>query len=114
MARKLTTAAELRAFANELREIAGDLDRCAAKVDDTPGMKGVFIHSHTILNNNFPELHNWSASIEKDVKSQSRATLAGVKSQAEKDMARAETAMKSQEAVTKKSDRKGRKETKGQ
>jgi hypothetical protein len=50
------------------------------------GMPRVLIHSRTIKNKHLPELWDWLATVEKDVKSQIRAFEAGVKSRAVKSV----------------------------
>ncbi len=111
------------AFCKTLRDNANDIEKCANDVASTPGMRSVLIHKTTMSKKHLPALWDWLVTVEKDVKSQIKAFKAGVKSKAQLEVERAaarsskslvESSDESQEAVTKKSDRKGRKETKGQ
>lgn len=87
MARVLTKAEEVEKLSKTFAEISQDLEKCVQdmKLAEIPG---VWLHSQTVQKKHLPEIWNWLASVERDVKSQIRAFEAGVKSKAESDVAR--------------------------
>lgn len=90
MARQLNSPESLRWFAEQFTVIAKVLEACAGDIEAVEGLEGALIHETTIRTTRIPELLDWVDAVDKDVKSQIRAFKAGVRSRAEKNIARAQ------------------------
>lgn len=82
MARDERTPEQFESIAKELSDAATTLEAAAALMRENK-MPSALIHGSTTLNRYLPAVLEWVDKIPAEVKSQLRAYLAGIKSQAE-------------------------------